>query len=427
MNSKVERLEKNIVKLEIEVSKEKFEDGVKKSYQKNVKRFNIPGFRKGKAPMAMIEKQYGEGVFYEDAINFVFPEAYDSAVKEHNLDPVDSPELDILQIGKGQNLIFTATVAVKPEVELGEYKGIEVPKKEYNVTDEDINKELTTMQQQNSRLIAVEDRAVQQGDILNINYQGFVDDVQFEGGTAENQTLEIGSNTFIPGFEDQLVGANIGDEAEVKVQFPENYRAEHLAGKDAIFKVKVNEIKVKELPELNDDFATEASEFDTLDALKDSIRTKLEENANNKAKFEFEDEVLKMVSANATVEIPDVMVEKQIESMLKDFDQQLRYQGFDLEKYLQFTATSIEDLKSRMKEDAYNRVKTQLVLEAISKAENIEANEEEIEKEYEKLADQYKTTVDKIKESVKGNNEFIKDGIVVQKTIDLLVNSSKAI
>jgi trigger factor len=428
MDTKVEKVDKNIVKLEITVSKETFEEGLKKAYQKNASRFNIPGFRKGKAPMAFIEKQYGEGVFYEDAINFVFPAAYENAIKENNIDPVDQPELDIIQVEKGKEFIFTATVTVKPEVTLGQYKGIEVAKKEYNVTDEDVNKELDTIRERSSRLVAVEDRAVQKGDILTIDYKGFVGEEQFEGGTADNQTLEIGSASFIPGFEDQLIGANAGDNVEVKVSFPAEYRAENLAGKDAVFHVTVKEIKVKELPELDDELAKEVSEFDTLDELKNDIRAKKEEEAKNKAKYEFEDSVVKAVVDAGQVEIPEVMIESQIDSMVKDFDHQLRYQGFDLQKYLEFTSTSMEDFRSRMKEEAEGRVKTQLTLEAIAKEENIEAGQEEIEQEFEKLAVQYKTTVEDIKKSLKGETpQFVIDGIVFRKTIDLLVENSKTV
>ncbi|RKD21599.1 trigger factor [Caminicella sporogenes DSM 14501] len=426
MNSKILKKENNRVTLEIKVSAEDFEKAIQESYMKNRKRFNIPGFRKGKAPRKIIEMQYGEGIFYEDAINIVLPKEYDKAIKQHNLEPVDRPDVDIEEIKKGEDLIFTATVTVKPEVNLGEYKGIEVEKIEYNVTDEDVEKELERMRDLNARLVNVEDRPVQKNDTVIIDYKGFVDGVQFEGGTAENQSLVIGSGKFIPGFEEQLIGANRGDEIEVKVKFPEEYHADKLAGKDAVFKVTIKEIKFKELPDLDDEFAKDVSEFDTLEELKADIRKRLEENAQKRAERELREKVLDKVVENAQIDIPEVMVETEIDNMLTDFDFQLRYQGLDLEKYLQFTNTKIEDLRNQMKDDAYNRVKTSLVLEAIKEKENIEVTDEDVEKEIEKIAEQNKVSVEKMKETFRdGNYGYIRNTIKVRKTIDFLVENAK--
>ena len=421
MNSKVEKLETNKVKLEIEVDAARFEEGMQKSYFKNVKRFNVPGFRKGKAPRQIIENYYGEGVFYEDAINEVCPEAYDAAIDEHNLEPVDRPEIDILQIGGGENLIFTATVTVKPEVELGDYKGIEVNKVEYNVTDEDVERELTTAQDRVARWVAVEDRPVKEHDRVTIDFAGFIDGKQFPGGSAENQSLEIGSGHFIPGFEEQIVGMNIGEEKEIQVTFPEEYHVEDLQGKAATFKVKLHEIKEKEVPDLDDEFAKDVSEFDTLEEYKADIRKKLEENAANRAKVEMEDQLIKKVVENASVEIPDVMVERQIDNLIRDFEFRLMYQGLSLDKYLEYTGTSKEGFRAQYRDEAYNRVKTQLVLEKISKVENIVAEEEDINKEISRMAEQYKKEVEEFRSTLREEDiDYISDGIVLQKTIDFL-------
>lgn len=425
MNSKLEKLEKNVATLEITVSAEKLEEGIAKAYIKNVKKFNLPGFRKGKAPRKLIEKHYGEGIFYEDAINEVCPDAYEEAVKEHNLDPVDRPSIDIVDIESGKGIVFKAEVTVKPEVQLGQYKGIEVEKKEYNVTDEDVSKELETLRDKNARIIDVTDRPVKMGDNTIIDFKGFVDDKQFDGGTAENYKLEIGSGQFIPGFEEQLVGAPIGNEVDVNVTFPEDYRAEELAGKPAIFKVTVKEIKEKELLPLDDEFAKDVSEFDTLDELKEDIKKKKTEEAERMAKHEFEDSVIKKAVENAEVDIPQVMVDNQVESMIKDFDYQLRYQGLDLDSYMKYMNISHEELHQSYKETALDRVKTQLVLEAVTKAENISVSDEELEAEIVKTAEQYKQEPEKFKKSLRERDiEYIKDGLEVQKTIDFLVENS---
>lgn len=427
MSSKLEKLEKNVATLEITVSAEKLEEGIAKAYIKNVKKFNLPGFRKGKAPRKLIEKYYGEGVFYEDAINEVCPEAYNEAVKEHNLEPVDRPSIEIIDIESGKGIVFKAEVTVKPEVQLGDYKGIEVEKKEYNVTDEDVARELEILRNKNARIIDITDRPVKMGDITTIDFKGFVDGEQFEGGTAENYKLEIGSGQFIPGFEEQLVGATIGNEVDVNVTFPEDYRAEELAGKPALFKVTVKEIKEKELLPLDDEFAKDVSEFDTLDELKEDIKKKKTEEAERMAKNEYENNVIKKVVENAQVDIPEVMIDNQVESMINDFDYQLRYQGLDLQTYMKYMNISYEEIKESYKETAKDRVKTQLVLEAITKAENIEVTEEELQEEIEKTAKQYNQDVEKFKKSLRERDiEYIKEGLEVQKTIDFLVNNSVA-
>ncbi|NLM43089.1 MAG: trigger factor [Clostridiales bacterium] len=425
MSSKLEKLEKNVATLEITVSAEKLEEGIAKAYIKNVKKFNIPGFRRGKAPRKLIEKYYGEGIFYEDAINEVCPDAYNQAIEEHNLEPVDRPTIDILEIESGKGIVFKAEVTVKPEVELGQYKGIEVEKKEYNVTDEDVDKELETLRNKNARIIDVTDRPVKMGDITTIDFKGFIDEKQFDGGTAENYKLEIGSGQFIPGFEEQLIGATIDNEVDVNVTFPEDYRAEELAGKPALFKVTVKEIKEKELLPLDDEFAKDVSEFDTLEELKEDIKRKKTEEAERIAKNEYENNVIKKVVENAKVDIPEVMIDNQIESMIRDFDYQLRYQGLDLDSYLKYMNISYEEMKESYKETAEDRVKTQLVMEAITKAENIEVTDEELESEIEKTAKQYNQEIEKFKKTLRERDiEYIKEGLQLQKTIDFLVDNS---
>lgn len=427
MNSKLEKVENNVATLEITVSPEKLEEGMMKSYLKNVKKFNIPGFRKGKAPRKIIERHYGEGIFYEDAINIICPDAYDEAVKDHNLDPVDRPEIDIIEIESGKGLVFKAAVTVKPEVELGQYKGIEAEKKEYNVTDEDVNKEIEAMREKNARLVEVNDRAVKNGDITIIDFKGFVDDNQFEGGTSENYRLEIGSGQFIPGFEEQLIGGELGKEIDVNVKFPEEYNSEELKGKPALFKVVVKEIKEKQLVDLDDEFAKDVSEFDTLEELKEDIRKKQEENAKRLEKQNYEDEVINKVVENATVDIPEVMIDAQINIMLRDFDYQLRYQGLSLDNYLKYMNMDIDKLKESYKDVATKRVKSQLVLEKIAEIEGVAATEEDMDSEIEKTAERYKQDLDKFKKTLKEDEiSYIKDGIIIQKTIDFLIESSLA-
>jgi trigger factor len=425
MNSKLEKIEKNIATLEIEVSEEQFEKGIQKAYKKNAGKFNIPGFRKGKAPRAIIERHYGEGIFYEDAINEVCPDAYQEAVKEHNLQPVDRPEVDIVQLEKGKPFIFKAVVTVKPEVILGDYKGIQVEKKEYPITDEDVDKELESMRSASARMVTVEGRPAQKDDMVIIDYKGFIGEEQFEGGTAENQTLVLGSGHFIEGFEDQLIGAKTGDSVEVKVTFPEDYQAERLAGKEAVFQVQVKEIKEKELPDLDDEFAKDVSEFDSLGELKKDLRVKLSERAAHRAKHETEDEVIKKVTELSVIDIPDIMIEKQIDAMVRDFGIQLMYQGLKLEDYLAHYKKSMEEFRDGLKEEAIERVRTQLTLEKISEAEGISDTQEELDKEIEEMAKRYKQQdVEKFKKSL-GEDElnYIKESIIVRKTIDFLVES----
>ncbi|MCX7694141.1 MAG: trigger factor [Caloramator sp.] len=427
MNTKVERLENNKVKLEITVSSEKFNEAVEKSYRKNASKFNIPGFRKGKAPKAVIEKYYGEGVFYEDAINYILDETYPAAIKENNIEPVDRPEIDVIKIGKGEDFVYTAEVVVKPEVKLGDYKGIEVKKIEYAVTDADIEAELNALRERSARLITKEDGTVENGDIAVIDFEGFVDGVAFPGGKADNYNLTIGSGTFIPGFEDQLVGAKVGETVDVNVTFPEDYHAEELKGKPALFKVTIKEIKVKELPELNDDFVSEVSEFNTLDELKNDIKAKLQNENEERAKRDLEEEVLTKAVEACEVEIPEVMVENEIDYMIKDLDYRLRYQGMDINSYVEMLGITMETLRNDFKEVAKKRVKINLVVEAIAKAENITASNEEVENRAEEIAKMYsKDDVEKMKQAILMSERYmIEEEIVNNKVVEFLVNNSK--
>ncbi|MCT4620525.1 MAG: trigger factor [Marinisporobacter sp.] len=425
MSSTVMKKENNEVTLKIVVPAADFEQGIQKSYNKMRKRFNIPGFRKGKAPRKIIELNYGVEVFYEEAINEVFPKVYGDAIDEQKLEPVDRPNLDVEDIVKGEDVVFTVMVTVKPEVTLGDYKGIEVEKKEYNVTDEDVEKEVDSLRERNARLIAVE-RPIQDKDNVIIDYAGFVGDEQFEGGTAEKQTLVIGSGQFIPGFEEQLIGKNMGEETEVKVTFPEEYHAENLAGKEAVFKVTIHEIKEKEYPELDDEFAKDVSEFDTLEELKADLKEKQEKAAKMREEEEVKDAVVKKVAENVQIDIPEIMVEQKIDDMLHEFGYQLQYQGLNLDTYLQYTGTKMEDMREQMKEEAQSRVKTQLTLEKIGKVESVEVAEEEVDQEIEKYATQYKMELDKFKKTLRPSDmEGIKDGLRVRKTVDFLVENAK--
>ncbi|HEX3027993.1 MAG TPA: trigger factor [Clostridia bacterium] len=428
MNVKVENIEKNVVQLEIEVDAAKFEQGMQKSFSKNAGRFAIPGFRKGKAPRKMVERYYGEQVLYEDAINFVCPEVYDEAVESNNLHPVERPEIDIKQIGEGKELIFTAKVTVKPEVELGEYKGVEVSKIEVNVTDEDVEKELQTVVDKNARLVTVEDREVQSGDTTIIDFEGFIDGVPFEGGKASDSELVIGSGQFIPGFEDQLIGSKTGDDVDVNVSFPEEYQKEELAGKPALFKVKIKEIKVKEMPAIDDEFAKDVSEFDTLEEYKQDLKNKLIHNAEHKAEHETEDNVIDKAVENATVDIPKVMVEKHIDNLIYDFDMRLRYQGLDLNKYMGIMGMDADAFRGQFASRAEKEVKTQLVLEKISSTESIDAAEDEINEEIKRLAENYKQTEEEFKKHLKNDDiEYIKSNLIAKKTINFLTENAKIV
>ena len=425
MSVQVETLEKSMAKLTIEVSAEEFETALDKAYKKNKNKISLPGFRKGKAPRAMIEKMYGTGVFYEDAANDLILGAYESAAKESELEIVAQPSIDVTQIEKGKPFIFTATVAVKPEVTLGDYKGIEVEKKTAEVTDEELQAEIDKVRESNSRMITVEDRAVQDGDITTIDFEGFVDGEPFEGGKGENYPLTIGSHSFIDNFEEQLIGKNIGEETEVNVTFPEQYQAEELQGKPAVFKVTIKEIKVKELPELDDDFAQDVSEFDTVDEYKEDLKKKLLENKEAALKREKEEDVVGKIIENATMEIPDPMVDTQVRQMVQEFSQRIQSQGLSLQQYMQFTGMTPESLTNELQPQALKRIQSRLVLEAVVAAENIETSDEDLEKELEKMAEMYQMEADKLKELVgEEEKKQIALDLAVQKAVELVVDAA---
>ena len=427
MNCKVEKTEKaNEVKLEITIEAEKFENAIKKVYFQNAKYFNIPGFRKGKAPMNIVEKYYGAQIFYEDAFNDVATEGYDEALKENKIEPVSRPEVDIIQMEKGKDLIFTAIVQTKPEVELGKYKGIEIPKVEYKVEKKDIDHELGHMQEHNSRLITVDDRPLDNGDTATIDFEGFVDGVAFDGGKAEGHELEIGSGAFIPGFEEQLVGMKIDEDKEIKVTFPKEYFSKDLAGKEAIFKVKLHEIKKKELPELDDEFAKDVSEFDTLAELKKSIKEKLEKNNEQRAKYETEDAAIKAVCEGTKLEIPSGMIDLEIDNMLKDFEQRLAYQGLNVEQYLKMIGKTEEEMRKEYEPQAIEAIKSRLVLEAIINAEKIEASEEEIKSKMEEMAKNYGKKVEELSEN-ENLKKYLEEGIKSEKALEFIVENAKFI
>lgn len=426
MSYQIEDLGKNMMKLTIEASAEEFEKAMDKAYHKNKNKINVQGFRKGKAPRAIIEKMYGAGVFYEDAANAIIPEAYEKAAAECGLEIVSRPEIGVTQIEKGQPFVFTAEVAVKPGVTLGQYKEIEVEKQEVTVTQEELEQELNKVREQNSRTTTIEDRPVEDGDITLIDFEGFVDGVPFEGGKAENYSLIIGSHSFIDTFEEQLIGKNIGEETEVHVTFPEEYHAKELAGKPAVFKVKVNEIKVKELPELDDDFAQDVSEFDTLEAYKESIRTSILEKKEKDAKTAKEDAVVSKVIENATMDIPEAMIETQKRQMAEEFAQRVQMNGLTLEQYFKFTGTNPNKFMETLAPQALKRIQSRLVLEEIAKVENIQVTEEELEKEMADMAASYQMELEKLKEMVgEKEKETMKMDIAVQKAIDLVADTAK--
>ena len=428
MSLQVEKLEKNMAKLTVEVPAEQFEKALTTAFNKNKSRFNIPGFRKGKAPQARVEKMYGVEVLYEDAINEALDATYGDAVTESELDVVSRPEIDVVQVEKGKELIYTATVAVKPEVTLGEYKGIEVEKASAEVSDEDIEAELKKVQEQNSRLITVDDRAVEDGDQTVVDFEGFVDGTPFEGGKGEDYPLTIGSHSFIDTFEEQLIGKNIGEECEVNVTFPEEYHAKELAGKPAVFKVTVKEIKRKELPELNDEFAGEVSEFETLEEYKNDVKAKLSLTKQKEAATENENHVVDKVVENATMDIPEPMIDSQVNNMVNDYARRMQSQGLSLEQYMQFTGMTIDTLKEQMKPQAVKRIQTRLVLEAIVKAENITVSDEAVEKEIADMAESYKMEVAQIKEYMGENGiEQMKEDLAVQEAVDFLVAEAKLV
>ena len=428
MSLQVEKLEKNMAKLTVEVPAEQFEAALKTSYNKNKNKFNIPGFRKGKAPQAMIEKMYGVGVFYEDAVDEAINASYPDAAKESGLEIVSRPEISIEQVEKGKSFIYVATVATKPEVTLGEYKGIEVEKAKPEVTDADVEAELKKVQEQNSRLVSVEDRAVADGDQTVIDFEGFVDGKAFEGGKAEDYTLVIGSHSFIDTFEDQLIGKNIGEDVEVNVTFPAEYHAAELAGKPATFKVKIKEIKMKELPELNDEFASEVSEFETLNAYKEDVKNKLAETKQAQATAENENNVVQKVVDNAQMDIPAPMVDEQVRNMIEDYARRLQSQGISFDQYLQFTGSTIEQLQEQMRPQAELRLRTRLVLEAVVAAEKIEPSDELVEAEIKKMSENYKMDAEQIK-TIMGEAGMaqMKADMAVQEAVDFLVAEAKLV
>lgn len=426
MNCKVEKTNKaNEVKLEITIESEKFDEAIKKVYFKSAKYFNIPGFRKGKAPMQIVEKYYGKEIFYEDAFNDVAGEALEEAVETNKLQVVSRPDIEVTQIEKGKDLIFTAIMQTKPEVKLGKYKGIEIKKIEYNVTDKDIDHELEHMQEHNSRLITIEDRPVEKGDITTIDFEGFVDGKAFEGGKAQGHELEIGSNTFIPGFEDQVIGMKNDEEKDIKVKFPDEYFSKELAGKDATFKVKVHEIKKKELPKLDDEFAKDVSEFDTLKELKEDIKAKKQKQNDEKAKYETQDAIIEEICKNIEVEIPSGMIETETENMLKEVEQRLSYQGLKLDQYLQMMGKTKEEMEKEYEPQAIDAIKSRLAIEAIIKEEKIEATDKEVEEKLKEMAKNYGKENDE--QFLKNENvkKYLKEALANEKTIDFLVENAK--
>ena len=428
MSLQVEKMEKNMAKLTIEVSAEDVEKAMQSAYQKAKGRISIPGFRKGQDPRKMIEQMYGKGVFLEDAVNALIPEHYSKALGECELEIVSQPKIDLVQTEPGKALIFTAEVAVKPEVTLGEYKGVEVPKSEIEVTDEEVDAEVKKEQEKNSRTINVEDRAAQLNDIVTIDFEGSVDGVPFDGGQATEYPLTLGSNTFIPGFEDQLVGAKVGDDVDVKVTFPEEYQAKELAGKEAIFKCAVKKIEAKELPELDDDFAKDVSEFDTLAEYKEHVKTNLVEKKENEAKHAKEDAAVDKIIENAQMDIPEAMLETQCRQMLDDFSRRMQSQGLSMDQYFQFTGMTAEKMMEDMKPQALKRIQTRLVLEKVAEVENIQPTEEEVNEEIYKMAEAYKMEADKLKELL-GERELeqMKKDMAVQKAVTLVADAAKEV
>ena len=425
MSLQVEKLEKNMAKLTVEVPAEEVEAALQNAYLKNRKQISVPGFRKGKVPRQMIEKMYGPEVFYDDAANALIQKAYPQAADECELEIVSRPDVDIVQLEKGKPFIFTAEVAVKPEVTLGQYKGIEVEKADTTATDEEVAAELDKEREANSRTITVEDRAVQDGDMTVIDFEGFVDGEAFEGGKGTDYPLTIGSGAFIPGFEEKLVGAEIGKEVEVDVTFPEEYHAKELAGKPAVFKCTVKEIKVKELPELDDDFAQDVSDFDTLEEYKADVRKKVEEKKAADAKAKKEDAVIEKIIEGATMEIPDAMVETQAERMVDEFAQRLQMQGLTMEQYLQFTGGNVQALVEQSKPQALKRIQSRLVLEAVAAAENLTASDEELDAELGRMAEQYKMEVEKLKEMFAEEDlKSVREDLAIQKAVELVTDAA---
>jgi len=425
MSLQVEKMEKNMAKLTIEVSAEELEKALQGAYNKQKGQISVPGFRKGKVPRQMIEKMYGAAIFYDDAANALIPEAYSKAYDESGLEIVSQPKIEVVQIEKGKPFIFTAEVATKPEVTLGEYKGLKVDKVSNRVTAKEVDAKLEEEQKKNARTITVEDRAVQDGDEVVLDFEGFVNGVAFAGGKGENYPLTIGSGSFIPGFEEQLIGVEAEKEVEVNVTFPEEYHAEDLAGKEAVFKCTVHEIKVKELPELDDEFAAEVSEFDTLDEYKADIKAKIKEQKIAEGKRQKEDQAVEKAVANASMEIPEAMIDTQVQQMVQEFSQRMQSQGLTLEQYFQFTGLTADKMMEEMRPQAVKRIETRLVLEAIAKAENIEITDEKVDEEIAKMAEMYKMEVEKLKEYMgEGEKEQMKADMAVQEAVTFLVENS---
>ncbi|MDR6226463.1 trigger factor [Desmospora profundinema] len=427
MKASWEKTEKNRGVLTVEVDEAQLEEALDQAFRKVVKKVNIPGFRKGRVPRPIFEKRFGVEALYQDALDILLPKAYQSAVEETKIDPVDQPEIDIDQLEKGNPFIFKATVTVKPEVELGEYKGLEIPEEDFSVKPEDVDAELKRMQERQGELVVVEDGQVEEKDRVIIDFEGFVDGEPFEGGKAEQYNLEVGSGQFIPGFEEQLVGLKQGEEKEVKVTFPEEYHAEELAGKEAVFKVKLHEIKRMQLPELDDEFAQDVSEFDTLEELKADIENKLNEQKKQEEENHKRNTLVEQAANNAEIELPSVMVEHEIDHMLRHFEQQLSMQGINLEQYSQFTGQELSAIREQFKEDAEKKVRANLVLEAIAEEESIQVSDEEVEEELKKLAEQMNRDLEEVRRllTAQGGMGQIKDELKIRKTIDLLVSNSK--
>ncbi|PPA71565.1 trigger factor [Jeotgalibacillus proteolyticus] len=428
MSAKWEKQEGNVGVLTVEVNAETVNKGLDDAFKKVVKQINVPGFRKGKMPRQMFEKRFGVESLYQDALDLILPEAYANAVEEAGILPVDRPEIDVEQMEKGKELIFTAKVTVKPEVKLGEYKGLKVEKLETEVTEEDVAAELKTIQERQAELVVKEEGSVENGDTVTLDFEGFVNGEAFEGGQAENYSLEIGSGSFIPGFEEQLVGLSAGDEKDVEVNFPEEYHAEELAGKPAVFKVKIHEIKAKELPALDDEFAKDADEeVESLEQLKEKTKNRLEEQKKNNAEATLRDSLLEQASQNAEIEVPEAMITTEVDRMLQEFEQRLSSQGMNLELYFQFSGQDEEALRTQMKEDASKRVRTNLTLEAIADEENITVTEEDVNNELNKMTEQFGMSLDQIKTALGGSTEVLENDLRIQKAIDFLVENSQPV
>ena len=428
MSLQVEKLEKNMAKLTIEVSAEDLDKAMEKAYQKQKSRISLPGFRKGKAPRKMIESMYGKGVFMEDAVNSLVPQEYTKALGECDLEIVSQPEINVTQMEPGKALIFTADVAVKPEVTLGDYKGVEVPKSEIAVTDEEVDAEVKKEQDKNARTVAVEDRAAANGDITTIDFEGFVDGVAFDGGKGTDYALTLGSGTFIPGFEDQLVGANTGDHVEVKVTFPEEYQAKELAGKEAVFQCDVKKIETKEVPELDDEFAKDVSEFDTLAEYKEDVKKKLTEKKEKEARTAKENAAVDKAIENAQMDIPELMTKTECRQMMDDFSRRMQSQGLSIDQYYQFTGLDNAKIQEQMRPQALKRIQSRLVLEKVAEVENIQVSDEKFEEELKTMADMYKMEVEKLKELMgDAEKEQMKKDIAVQEAVTLVAESAKVV